>query len=208
MANVVHDLIFSPYLNDAPIVDPVHAQLHGAEPRNERRQSARLTLAAPARGWWRTIARSALMAAAILVLAMIGLGFYVGAQFYPEQLPWNKARDRARIQELLQEHFAGLAAGDEARACRSLWAHPPGSEECRAYLRWSREHEPGLARSRIRVLSAEPDVHRTSVLAIVELTRDGVTKEEGFSFVVSCDAELHAPAPDCPLWLRRGAPTE
>lgn len=154
------------------------------------------------------MARSVLMATALLLLALVGLGVYVGAQLYPEQLPWNKARDRARIQELLQEHVAGLAAGDEARVCRSLWAHPAGSEECRAYLRWSREHEPGLARSRIHVLSAEPDIHRTSVLATVQLTRDGVTTEERFAFVVSCDALLHAPAPDCPLWLRRGAPTE
>jgi hypothetical protein len=169
---------------------------------------ARLSLAAPARGWLRTVARSALMVTVILLLTLIGLGLYLGARLYPEQLPWNKGRDLARIQALLQEHIAGLAAGDEARACRALWAHPPGSEECRAYLGWSRGHEPGLARSRIRVLSAEPDAHRTSVLAIVELTRDGVTKEEGFSFIVSCDAQRHAPALDCPLWLRRVVPTE
>jgi hypothetical protein len=154
------------------------------------------------------MARSVLMATAVLLLIMVGLGLYVSAQFYPEQLPWNKRRDRDRIQELLQEHVAGLAAGDEARACRLLWAHPPGSEGCRAYLRWSREHEPRLTRSRIRVLSAEPDIHRTSVLATVELTSAGVTKEQDFSFVVSCDAQRHAPALGCPLWLRRGVPTE
>jgi hypothetical protein len=142
----------------------------------------------------------------VLARWLVAFGVFVALVFLVRELviwhwPTNRRKDTALVQALVEAQAAALAANDERAVCSRLWFSPPGSDPCRAHVRWFREHAPDFARSRFTVKSVSSDSSRTRIVAIVRAENGSTTRDYELVAIVSCDAHAQVIGPHCPLWV-------